>query len=271
MVESLKELNKICQKPRYKEVGNWMVRHFTRDAALPITWLLLHTSVTADQITLLSLIIAIGGALCMGLSGAPMFFLGAILLQAWYLLDHVDGQIARYRHTACMTGRFFDYIAHHIVHGIIPFSLGFYCYRLYPSPLVLVGGFTASVSIIVFNLLQDAKYKTFFEFFAQAKKTVVMDAADCHDEPKQNNNPNPRLKKLFSWCHKLCEIHVLMNALTACSIMQYFIFKDFDGRIFLFTVYGTVMPFIALVKLIHIIRTRQIDREFESYFEKKPS
>src|SRR3989338_3961306 len=107
MVESLKELNNICQKPRYKEVGNWMVRNILRDAALPITWALLHTPVTANQVTLASLGIGLFGILLMAFVGKGWFLLGALLLQAWYLLDHVDGRNTPHPPTTPLPRRFF--------------------------------------------------------------------------------------------------------------------------------------------------------------------
>ena len=130
MVESLKELNKICQKPRYKEVGNWMVRRLLRSMALPITWLLLHTPMTANQVTFFALITGLLGILFLA-SHTPAFYLaGAILLQLWYLLDHVDGQIARYRNSASLTGRFFDFMMHHLIDGCLFFALGFNAFIL---------------------------------------------------------------------------------------------------------------------------------------------
>ena len=104
-MESLKELNVICQKPDYKTKGNWYVRTILRDAALPVTWLLLHTKITADQVTLASLAVALLGMIALALPGTGWFVAGVLLLQLWYYLDHVDGQIARYRKTVSLTGR----------------------------------------------------------------------------------------------------------------------------------------------------------------------
>ena len=105
-----------------------MVRNILRDAALPITWLCLHTQITANQVTLISLVIALIGVSSFALSSNASFLIGSVLLQVWYLLDHVDGQIARYRNTSCLSGRFFDYVTHHLIHGAIPFSFGLHAF-----------------------------------------------------------------------------------------------------------------------------------------------
>ena len=140
-----------------------MVRKILRPAALPITWMLLHTPVTADQVTLAALLIGIVGLLLFAAVSKSLFLAGAILLQLWYLLDHVDGQIARYRKTACLTGRFFDFMMHHIIHGILFFTLSFYCYSATGHVFFLILGFIVSFMMTLFNLVYDAKCKTFIE------------------------------------------------------------------------------------------------------------
>src|SRR3989338_8495785 len=210
MIESLKELNQICQKPNYKTEGNWMVRHILRDAALPVTWLLLHTKITANQVTVISLIAGMFGIVLFSLASTPAFLLGAILVQLWYFLDHVDGQIARYRKTASLSGRFHDFITHHLIHGCILFALGVYNFESTNKFLFILVGFIGSLGIIVFNLINDTKCKTFIEHLYSE------DVIEVHKESKkivaQETNKDWQ-KRLFSYLHKSFEIHVLMNVI----------------------------------------------------------
>lgn len=269
MVEPLKELNQLCQKPRYKEVGNWMVRHILRDAALPITWLLLHTSVTANQVTLVSLGIGLFGIFLMAFVSKGSFLLGAVLLQVWYLLDHVDGQIARYRGTACLTGRFFDFLTHHVIHGVLFFALGFYAFQATGSLLLVVWGFVVSVAMMMFNLFNDTKYKTYFEKLNNLE-TVRILKKEAGEESKQEEPPvrgqADILKRAFSFCHKISEIHVLMNILTFAALFQVFAASSADFRLLLLGIYGLVVPVMACVKAVYLIVNRKIDEEFERTF-----
>lgn len=269
MVESLKELNQLCQKPRYKEVGNWMVRHILRDAALPITWLLLHTSVTANQVTLVSLGIGLFGIFLMAFVSKGSFLLGAILLQVWYLLDHVDGQIARYRGTACLTGRFFDFLTHHVIHGVLFFALGFYAFQAAGSLFFVVWGFVMSVAMMMFNLFNDTKYKTFFEKINNLETVKILKKET--EEESMPEAPSVRgqadiFKRAFSFCHKISEIHVLMNILTFAALFQVFAASSADFRLLLFGIYGLVVPAMACVKAVYLIANRKIDEDFERTF-----
>lgn len=268
MVESLKELNKICQKPRYKEAGNWMVRHILRDAALPVTWLLLHTPVTANQVTLVSLLIGLLGIFFLSIPSSALFLAGSLLLQFWYYLDHVDGQIARYRKTACLTGRFFDFLTHHIIHGVIFFSLGFYAFHATGLIFFILVGALASFSIMIFNLLQDTKYKTFFEKM-MAAKTVQIKGPNDKVPSEDGNGPKKKngiFSTVFSFFHKLSEIHVLMNILTSASIFQAVTKSPYDLRLPLLVVYGLITPLLAVSKSVYWIKYRKIDADFENNF-----
>lgn len=269
MVEPLRELNGICQKPRYKEVGNWMVRHILRDAALPITWLLLHTSVTANQVTLVSLGIGLFGIFLMGFVSKGCFLLGVLLLQAWYLLDHVDGQIARYRGTASLTGRFFDFLTHHLIHGVIFFALGFYAFQAAHSLFFVVWGFVASVAMMMFNLLNDTKYKTYFEKISGMKSVKILSPESSPQATGAAEGAAFQtgfLKRAFSMGHKISEIHVLMNILTLSAFFQVFVRPAPDFRLVLLVIYGLVVPGIAGVKAAYLILNRKIDEEFEKTF-----
>ena len=268
MPESLKELNQICQKPNYKTAGNWMVRHILRDAALPITWLLLHTNVTANQVTLASLIIGLIGVGILSVPTRSPFLIGTIFLQIWYLLDHVDGQIARYRKTACLSGRFFDFLTHHIIHGVIFFGLGVYCFRVTGAVLFVVWGFLTSMAMMVFNLLQDTKYKTFFERIVQ-DKNVSLVTRNKEVIPSQTEKQNQLIRRGFSFLHKVCEIHVLMNILTVAALLEIVLKLVFDLRLILFLLYSFIVPLLAITKTSYLILTRGIDREFEDLFASK--
>lgn len=266
MVESLKELNRICQKPRYKEVGNWMVRHILRDAALPITWVLLHTRVTANQVTAVSLGIALLGNIFFAFP-SPYFFLGGtLLLQLWYLLDHVDGQIARYRKTASLTGHFFDYIMHHTVHGTLFFCLGYYAFARSGALIFLILGFTASLSIMLFNMLSDTKHKAFYQRLSGM--TIVRIHSDPAVKPASPRNQPSSGKKIFSLIHKSIEIHVLINLLTLTALLQMFpAFSGIDFRFLLFGFYSLAAPFLVITKVTYLVTSRKIDSEFEAIYQ----
>lgn len=261
MVESLKDLNKIVQKPNYKTTGNWMVRHILRDAALPITWLLLHTNVTANQVTLGALIIGMLGVAMLAIPGTGFFFMACLLLQLWYLLDHVDGQIARYHKTAGLSGRFFDFLMHHLIHGSFFFALGFYFYNCVNNAGFILLGFVSSLAVMAFNMMHDIRCKALIEKMGSY----------AHLEIKKGEAPSSPAKKegkaaLFSALHKVAEFHVVMNLFTAAALLQVFFKPAFDWRVLLFVFYFPVTLLLPVVKITYWIKNRTLDSEFDQKF-----
>jgi len=262
-VESLEELNKICQRPHYKTQGNWMARHITRDAALPLTWLLLHTNVTANQVTLVSLVVGLVGVVLFASVSTTVFLTGAFLLQLWYYLDHVDGQIARYRKTATLSGRFFDYIVHHLIHGALFFCLGFYAFQYTNQVMMIVLGFVCAFSVTIFNLINDTKCKTFFERLMLCHSFYTISNANEPGITVTRTKAKSFASELFSWIHKLVEIHVLMNVLLFMAVGEQWFGLPAQSRVWLVVFYSLIMPFLAVTKITYIIFTKKIDQEFE--------
>lgn len=161
-VPSLKILNNIAQKPDYKRKGNWMARNITRDMALPVTWLALHFPISANFITLLSLITGISACLFFSFGSKISILIGSVMLQIWYLLDHVDGQVARYRKEESVTGVFFDYIAHHLIHIGIFIGIAWALYAGTADKAYLLFGTGAAAGILILNLTADSRYKAFY-------------------------------------------------------------------------------------------------------------
>jgi len=229
---------------------------------LPVTWLLLHTSVTANQITIVSLAIAMIAMLFLAIPGIAAFFAGVLFLQLWYYLDHVDGQIARYRKTASLTGRFLDFLTHHIVHTALFLSFGFYGYAASGAVLFIIWGCIAALAMASFNVMHDVKYKTFFEKLSLEGGTIQPLAAGSANSAPLKSIP----RRCFSLVHKACEIHVMINVLSLAAIVQIFISKV-DFRFILFMLYGAIAPFITVTKLAYILKHQKVDQEYRDLFK----
>lgn len=268
-MESLKELNAICQKPNYKTSGNWMVRTFLRDAALPFTWILLHTRVTADQVTAGALAVGLAACWFLAHQGSAAFLTGALLLQFWYYLDHVDGQIARYRKTACITGRFFDFLMHHIIHTLVIFSLGV-CFSgsFSLGEKGIVAAAAAAFLMSLFNFMHDIKSKAIIERLLQAESIHVRQDPK-HIKTGDKKKAESGAKILFSVLHKMCEIHVMMNTLTVFALTDFFLLKGAGLAAPLFLFYAAAITLLTFTKITHFIRARKADEEFTALFEVK--
>ncbi len=262
-LETLKELNRIVQKPNYKTVGNWMARKITRDMALPLTWGFLHMPISANGVTFISLIIGLLGCIFFSFGTEIYLLWGAILLQFWYLLDHVDGQIARYRKQESVTGIFFDYITHHIIHIGVFIGIGWGVYSHTSEVVYILFGTITAISILVLNLVYDCQYKAFFHWIKKNSQKVITKGNHIVTEEICQSNSRHRLRILFSWFHKLGEIHVLMNVITVIAIIQLFI--NWYLLSFVVVFYLVLISFVAFLKLTYFVLKSKPDSEFQEF------
>ena len=255
-VESLEQLKKICQKQNYRTNGNWMARHITRDMALPLTRLLLSTPVTANQISFLTMLTSVFSAFFLAGPGPKSFLVGACLWQFWYLLDHVDGQIARYRKSVAPEGLFLDFMMHHLANLILPFGVGAHLFFLTAEPLALFTGFASSVSLGMIAILNDCKAKAAVEYLTKDGRPAA-----AHTPVSSSGAGRSLPKKVFSMLHKSCEGHVVMNVISVFSIF-YFFHPDIKSAVpalwFLTGYYGFVASVVWAYRLYYFVTSKQV-------------
>jgi hypothetical protein len=214
----LAELERRCQKPDHRVVGNWMARRVTRPLALRVTWLILPTGLSAGAATLLALSAAVASAVAFGWGSTWGALAGAALLQLWYLLDHVDGQLARYRGTESLDGAQLDYLMHHLVNVLVPFGLGWGLARQGHVAWILAG-LAQGLGMLLICLCHDTRYKAFFKRLKRVRGELTV--AGGGGERPVPPPPFPRRWNALPRyaARKACEIHVVMNCLSALAVV----------------------------------------------------
>ena len=117
---------------------------------------LVKTPVTPNQITVLTLIMALTGAVLLATGDRLLMNWGAGLFVLARFLDHFDGELARQSGKASKLGYYLDYISGGLSYGALFFCLGI-AYRhgdLGPWAVLLGAAGTASAIISMFLNLQ---------------------------------------------------------------------------------------------------------------------
>ena len=123
---TLAELRGRVQKDRHREIGNWLARRVARPSAVYGTWLAVRLGASAHQVTLLALAGQRRRRRWRSATGTRRGFVaGVALAHLAFWLDHVDGQVARWRGTASLDGVYFDYLMHHAASLGLGFALGY--------------------------------------------------------------------------------------------------------------------------------------------------
>lgn len=95
----------------------WVSKYLYRPITIYFTWACAKLGLSANGVTLLSAIAVFAGAICYGLSSKWAWLAGALLVQLYFILDHVDGEMARFdravrRRSSGMAGVFYDTACH---------------------------------------------------------------------------------------------------------------------------------------------------------------
>ena len=129
--------------------------YVARPLSFPLTALCLRLGISANQATALSVPLYLAGALLLALGSWPAAVVGALLVNAWLVVDCVDGNIARYLRTASPFGGFVDAVSGYVVLGTLCFAAGIGAF-LEPSHTVAGRALGASREALALVLVAGA-------------------------------------------------------------------------------------------------------------------
>lgn len=124
---SIAQLRAVTQPPEVRQRANaehWSASLYLRDLSPYLTWLLLRTSISANGVTGLMILIGWSTAAALLIPGMAGAGLALVLGQLQMLVDCCDGEVARWRDTRSPAGVFLDKIGHYTTEALIPIVLG---------------------------------------------------------------------------------------------------------------------------------------------------
>lgn len=264
---SFAELERRCQKPDHRRVGNWMARRIARPAALRITRLAAPLGVTAHAATLGAWGVGLGAAAALAWGTPAGWLLGAAMLQLWYLLDHVDGQLARLRGTASLDGVQLDYLMHHTLNLLVPVGAGWGLFAARAEPLWAAAGLAWGAATLTITLQHDARYKAFVQRLKRLRgRLEVVGGGGARPTPQPPLPRNP-LRLAARLARKACEMHVVMNLVTAIAVVQ---LLSGDRRLLLASLYLAAMVAlsagVAAWDIARSQRRQAAEQEFAAWY-----
>ncbi|WP_165063716.1 CDP-alcohol phosphatidyltransferase family protein [Marisediminicola senii] len=124
---SIAELRDVTQPPEVRQRANaehWTASLYLRDLSPYLTWLLLKTSISANGVTGLMILVGWSTAFALLIPGIGGAALALVLGQLQMLVDCCDGEVARWRNTRSPAGVFLDKVGHYSTEALIPIALG---------------------------------------------------------------------------------------------------------------------------------------------------
>ncbi|GAB3118785.1 hypothetical protein GCM10027160_31550 [Streptomyces calidiresistens] len=132
-IPPLPHVREITQKKR----DAWWTVLLVDPVATPLVrWTAIHTRLTPDAITWLALFLGLGAAACFALADWQWLLLGALLYHLSFVLDCMDGKLARLTGTGSIFGAWLDYVFDRI--------------RVLACAIALMGGQYAATGEVVY-------------------------------------------------------------------------------------------------------------------------
>jgi phosphatidylglycerophosphate synthase len=91
--------------------------------SLCLNWVLVHTPVTPNQLTVLNMLVGVAGATSVGVGTLGYLALGALLLQVTSVLDCADGEMARAKLMESKYGAWIDTVGDNVIYAAYALGL----------------------------------------------------------------------------------------------------------------------------------------------------
>jgi phosphatidylglycerophosphate synthase len=173
MVESIRDLRKICQK-KYKDFGRgYPIWEFLdRKISIHFTKLFLLAGISANQATFISTLVGISASYFLAVGPNWFPIIAGLLFRLWSVLDCTDGEIARYNKTMSVKGEYIDRLSNTVVEPLIFVALTFRVYSIFGDFIVLILGFFASIASLQIKLAIYNIYASVLNVFFNSEKST---------------------------------------------------------------------------------------------------
>jgi phosphatidylglycerophosphate synthase len=127
----------------------WVDEHFNRPIGRHLSRILVHTSVSPNQISIAATLLGLVAALGFAQGDYRSALWGALLLQASAIIDCVDGDVARILYKESRWGQWLDLVGDQIVHIGVFAGIGWGLYRAGGGETVLALSASAVIGVVI--------------------------------------------------------------------------------------------------------------------------
>lgn len=240
--------------------------YFFRPISLYVTYLALRLGFSANQVTVLQAVAGLAGAVCLAFPSPALSIAGIVLLQLGYLLDNVDGEVARFRQQVSLTGKYLDTLGHELVVPCMYFALGVSAYFRLGHFESVVFGFLAGL----FSLRLD--FAAMYQEAAQFVESKLDRSYDYYAFLKPGATPRLFRQKNEPSASRM--LYALFAYPATMNIAALFIVADIwmspitlfgypVNLVYLFLmVYGTLLPLRRVYTIWKLAKGRETEKKY---------
>ncbi len=259
---SRRDVRQKCIEARYFEYDSFHDRLFVPPAMILI-WVFVRIGVSGNTVSWISGAFALAGAFALSVENPYIVLFGSFGYLVFYLLDYVDGGVARYRDEAGMSGQYVDWIIHVIaavatMAGLLGGALHNIGFWIFPFGILAI---TASA-------LTTARYSMGWFAVCMERQQRLAKGTDLTHENSQKPIPPSLIYRAFrAGSTLLFHENYLIFTLPLLAFAQLFtphVFPDF--RIIMVLMGGTVYFLVMVFDISRIAKERGIDQAYRKLF-----
>ena len=129
-------LRAMCHGAKVSRDSRWWYV-LQRRFSIHLTWLLLHTGIQPNQVTMISVAFAVLGAALTGMRAPGWVLAGGLAFLAHHVFDKVDGDVARFLKRHSIVGVYLDELGHSLAFAGIFLGLGLHLAWNTPAPALI--------------------------------------------------------------------------------------------------------------------------------------
>ena len=266
---TLKEIREFKHRINPEERQGAYGYYFIRPFSIYLTYLALRFGLSANQVTVLQALFGVAGAVLLGFPHTAMILLGLAFLQFGFVLDNVDGEVARFRRQVSVSGKFLDSIGHSIVVPFMFFGLGVGTYFRLGHFESVIFGFLAGLFSLRFDFsvmyqeaaqLLESKLDQAYDYYA---KFEFEDQQDQQKLYRRKNEASP-VRMLYALFAYPATMNIITVLYVVDLILRPFSLKGYDiSLIYLFlAVYGLLLPVRRCFTIWKLVKGRETEKKY---------
>jgi hypothetical protein len=150
---SIHELRLLCQ-PNPPSNQSWFPRFFARPVSIYLTKMILYTPFSANQVTILMLLVGLASGALFIFNNYWMSLAGGILAVFGLVLDCTDGEVSRCKKQSSLLGTFLDRFTHMLVYPFMFVGITFGSYAETHDIRIFIFGFLAAIFVLLRFILR---------------------------------------------------------------------------------------------------------------------
>ncbi len=217
---------------------------------------------TPDQVTVVSMLVGWASAILFAFPSSVAVLVAALGFELYYVLDSVDGQLARITGKCSKTGAFFDILLNYLVHPLPFIFIGLNQTFVTGNWIWTVGGSLAGLSYIWLGLMWNVRAHVLFDSLREPGPAAVSLENLEEEQEIEREKRFSLMRRAFSSIHKLCTFPTAMNLITVTAVLE-FLTGNLSLFRYLVGFYSLALPAVSLFKIGKMVVSREVDKEYE--------